>query len=625
MRPALAGAGSPTPRQPALALAGLLALAWAVRWLLACCVPSPVILTDELQYIEMARHFPARGGLLWNGVQAWYPCWAYFVLIAPLARLPMPAALLAIRAINAALGSLGGLLAYGLAREFLTGRRALAAAALTLLLPAGAYTASVMTESLWVPVFVGAAWLGARAIAQPTRRRCLAAGAVAGLAFHVKPQGILIPAILALTAVIHEIRRLPSIAAESPDRDGRQWRAWIRALAPHGVTALGWTLVAGLRVLEVVFVERPAHPFTPAAWLANYGRVADGLYPLVPWQWPLSAAGYVLGWLLALGVLPAWLALRHPPPAAEPARGGDLGRILRVYTLVGAALFIVVIARHTLVNDEGWRFHERYLVGLEPLVLILFCGALGPAADGRRWAAMFRIDLLFAVWLVCLFAGGRMAFTLPVDAPALTAVAALHQLRLLPVWAAVVIVLLFLGAPALVIFSSPRPAARLGALGLLFAAMNFGYYASAHYITRWATEEERELAIGLERFVEPGDTLTILLDGLRPLQVHHAAFRRPAAVVFLSQSVREQANGWWARPMGLEQDRFRPAAGAGRHWLLAGAAWRIHGARPVQLGTARLYPVPRDGLRFDPAQLADHLGGAAPVLPPRKVYPSPHS
>ncbi len=71
MRPALAGAGSPTPRQPALALAGLLALAWAVRWLLAFCVPSPVILTDELQYIEMARHFPARGGLLWNGVQAW--------------------------------------------------------------------------------------------------------------------------------------------------------------------------------------------------------------------------------------------------------------------------------------------------------------------------------------------------------------------------------------------------------------------------------------------------------------------------------------------------------------------------------------------------------------------------
>src|SRR4029453_15164271 len=55
-------------------------------------------------------------------------------------------------------------------RTFVSRRSAFVAAALTLATPVLAYSGLLMTEVLFYPLLVTAAWAGAEAIARPTRR-----------------------------------------------------------------------------------------------------------------------------------------------------------------------------------------------------------------------------------------------------------------------------------------------------------------------------------------------------------------------------------------------------------------------------------------------------------------------
>jgi hypothetical protein len=147
-----------------LVLAGLMLAAFIARMWLNARLEAPWIMPDELTHAEMARSFADGEGLEVRGLPS-YARTLYPVLISP-AWLADSAATAfdAVKTINTAVMTLACIPGYLWARRFLSEGWALAAAALLLLLPAFAYTGSVMTESAALPLFVLAFWAFSRAL-----------------------------------------------------------------------------------------------------------------------------------------------------------------------------------------------------------------------------------------------------------------------------------------------------------------------------------------------------------------------------------------------------------------------------------------------------------------------------
>ena len=138
-----------------LVLVSFLFRAWVARGMAA-----PFIMVDELIYSELAKSFArlrplSRPRRPHDRLRAALPgrdrpAYALFDSI--------PQAYGAVKTINALVMSLAGIPAFLLARRVLPASWALLAAVLALALPSLLYTATVMTENLFYPLFLLAAW-----------------------------------------------------------------------------------------------------------------------------------------------------------------------------------------------------------------------------------------------------------------------------------------------------------------------------------------------------------------------------------------------------------------------------------------------------------------------------------
>jgi 4-amino-4-deoxy-L-arabinose transferase-like glycosyltransferase len=159
-------------RAAALALGAMILLSTALRGWAASRVPTPWIQPDETVYAELGRSLWSSGHLEVLGRHTAFYSAVYPALVGgPLGLADREVGFSVLQWLQALVVSLAAVPVYLWGRSLVSQRRwALAAAALTLLLPGLAYSGLVMSEVAFLPLLVLAAWATARALEAPTAR-----------------------------------------------------------------------------------------------------------------------------------------------------------------------------------------------------------------------------------------------------------------------------------------------------------------------------------------------------------------------------------------------------------------------------------------------------------------------
>jgi hypothetical protein len=426
------------PPWPALAI--LVAASTVVRAWAGLKVPSPWIAADEMIYAELGRSLWETGRLSILGADT-----AFYGLVHPaLIGLPLAAFETSLgydvaRVLQALAMSLTAVPVFLWGRRLMSETWALAAAALTLAIPGLAYTGLLMTETVFYPVVVSAAWAAARALASPTLGRQAVLVGLVILAVLTRLQGIvLVPAFVLAALLYSAMRRRSALLA----------RLW---------PALGALMVFAAFVLTLGFgAYEPAQ--TASYDLSDAARFV---------------AYHAADLVLLVGVAPvcavALLALR-PEPADE----------VRAYLAVTVAFSAGLVAEVGLFASRYvGRLAERHLLGLAPLFFIGLCLWLDRGAPRPRLASA----------LVGLGAAATVLLFLPLGR--LVHRAALPDaFSLVPIWqlgSYDVVVGSFVAASVLAFVVLPRRA-----LWLLPVALGIVLAASSVAVSRYVASEARE-------------------------------------------------------------------------------------------------------------------------------------
>jgi hypothetical protein len=371
----------------------------ALRWLAALPLDQPRIFRDELLHWQLARSFALGEAFLVSGQAAGYPAVLYPSLLGPAFLAPDPHVAFHIaQALNALMFSAAALSAYALARELGGHREALAVGALAALVPAGAYSALIMEENLYYPLFVLSCWLCLRVLARGEARDAAACAVALVLTYFAKP--LAVPLVAAYAGVVALWAFVALRAA--PREEGSPLAALAVRAAP--VLAFG----AMLLVRHALS--------TRGAPAAGGGSVVLGRFyaeemggPLVPPLVPLAKVvlALVLALALGTGIAPLMAML-----GGWRERVTDRRRLwLTLLALAIAAVYALAAARHTLLLNGMPKIHERYVFAVAPLFITLFLTAdarplrrgttiaLGCAVLGALVAILDRFALRDNAWI----------------------------------------------------------------------------------------------------------------------------------------------------------------------------------------------------------------------------------
>ena len=245
--------------------------------------------------------------------------------------------------------SLAAIPAFLLARRLRVGDRlALAAAALTVVLPELLYSSAAMAEALAYPLALAAATAAVATLERPSARLQLLLLACSGLAALTRLQLAVLPLcyLAAVLAVGLRDRRLRSTV--------REHRLAVGAIA--AVVAVG--LGAALSGTVGLYGDITAYRVEPLTAATGFGANALVL-------------AYAAGWVLVPGALLGLaLALGRPRGHAELGFG--------VFTV---SFLMLLLAQAAVVGDAG-RVQERYAMYALPLLVVAF---VLYAARGWPW------------------------------------------------------------------------------------------------------------------------------------------------------------------------------------------------------------------------------------------------
>lgn len=412
-----------------LALAGIVALSFGVRSLLAWAHATPLYFPDEYIYSTLARSLATSGRPLIRDAPAHFPALLEPILAAPFWLLGDP--MLAYRLTqmeNALAMSLAAIPVFLLSRRLGLGQGfALGAAALAVASPDLVYASSVLADPIAYPLVLAAVYAGVRALDRPTRRAQLAFVALGGLAAFARIQYVLLPAAFLAAALIVERGRAGRVA--------RSLRLSLALFATPllALAALGPTRLLGYYA-DVTDFE--LHPAASLRWVA-----ADAMF-----------LAYAAGWVLVPGALVGLAyALARPRSRAESAFAA------LTVTLAGGLL-----AEAALYASNGsGRFQERYLFCLLPLVAPAF--GLYARRGGPKRLAVCLLALGLVIVAVRIPLSGYTVGDDKQDSPFLSAVFRLESL-LGPVDGALAVALVaaLLSLVAVAITFRPARGATLG-------------------------------------------------------------------------------------------------------------------------------------------------------------------
>jgi hypothetical protein len=320
-------------------LACLVVASALIRYVIGRRTPAPWIMVDELIFSELAKSFASSGELLIRGQPSDVYGFLYPVLISPAWALfdAIPQAYAAAKAINSLMMSLAAVPAYFLARRVLTPGMSLLAALLTVAVPPMVYTATLMTENAFYPLFIAAALAVVHWLERPTTLRTLVVLGACLVAFLARAQAVaLIPAILTAPVLVagrSAIRRYAVMYG-------------ICAVGAIGVvvvqTARGSSLLGVLGAYEVAG-EAHYSVREVAKWFVYHVAELD----------------------LALGVIPfAALLLLS-------LRFRQLGERDRIFTAAALSLsFWLVLEVAIFASEQTFRIEERNMFYVAPLFFV---------------------------------------------------------------------------------------------------------------------------------------------------------------------------------------------------------------------------------------------------------------
>ena len=324
-------------------------IAATARFVAALGHPVSWIFADEFVYFEGARNFGDHAAFAVRDQPE------YLSLVTTLLNAPgftlfgdTDSAYVWIKGINTVAMVSAVFPAFGLARMVLSTRVALLFAGLVLAWPSFAYVQVVMTEPAFLPAFLLAVWLVARAVEKPSvRRQALALGAV-GLCVGVRLQLAILLVAVPIVCLVAALR----------GREGdTRWLARLRPLWPLLVASIGLPLLA---VVAQVLRGRPVRSLLGGYENNDLTRVDLGT--MLPW---LGRHVAVVG--LALLVVPAAIAVavlvRFVRRGGSAPHTGVLSAILVVVPLL-------TLQVATYASVYSLRVAERNLFVVEPLLLL---------------------------------------------------------------------------------------------------------------------------------------------------------------------------------------------------------------------------------------------------------------
>lgn len=471
-------------RTGALALLALLAgaLVWAQLWLLPSN-PHSQSFHDELHYAQEARdvatgHFPR-----YNRIYAPFVPPLYGVVQAPVRALAGRdgfrwwSRVLNILLLTSTLAP-----AWALARRFAGPWWSVLAALFSVVSTGLVLGRYVLSENLFLPLFVWFALAVTRLCERPSARRALVAGLAFGLCYLTR--SIVVATVPgAALAVLWALR--------SPRRT---------LLAGAGVLVGALCVVLPWRLRGLAF---PAEAEVEIAFSYGQGLSVAGLQPIAHYlEWIWYTAGCAV---IGLGLPVLWLGtvgLLEQGARPEPGRRG-----FALFALVGmlGTVGLVGVATTQWGTGAVYKLHERYLVPFWPLFVVGFFACLcGPRV---RWRLLAPAGLLAAGLVVwgspAPFADGSPSVN-GVDFPSLPLTQELVRLCGSPAGARGAI--LCLALPALLVLWRPRWAALPLLLGCA-AWQGYGAWAALQEATgrnEWIERNYRPVWNWLDEVLEPG-------------------------------------------------------------------------------------------------------------------------
>jgi hypothetical protein len=376
-------------------LAGIVAASFGGRLFAAVARLTPYYLPDEYIYPSLARSLAEHGRPLIRGAGVHFPALLDPIVTAPVWLVtsdPVTAFRLT-QGIHAVLFSLAAVPAYLLCRRLgLAAWLGIAVAALTVAIPDGVYSSTMLADPLAYPLVLSAVYAGVCVVTDPTLRAQLAFTVFSALSIFARIQYVIVPvAVLAAELVADRFHVGRAVR--------RLWLALVLLIVPP---ALLLATLGSDRVFGVY--ANGAHAVHPVSILHWVGLEAMLLT-------------YSAGWVILPGAL-AGLAvvLFRPRRRAEQA--------FAVTTLVLAGGLLLEAAQ--IADTDSQRFQERYLFTLVPLLAVAFCLYVKRGLPGRIPVGLLSAGLLLLAARVPL--SGYAAAHNKDDSPTLWAVLRLEGL-----------------------------------------------------------------------------------------------------------------------------------------------------------------------------------------------------
>jgi hypothetical protein len=330
-----------------------------IRFAAAIVITSPSIFGDELTYWSLARSF--HHGAPFVAYNGFYdiPAQLYSVLLSPLFGTGNSTTVYTFAKLLSSLVLCSVVFpAYFLAREMVNHREALAVAILSLLVPGGIYTATVMAENLFYPVFALCAWLAFRTLLRGKIRGALLTGAAFSVGYYVKPHILFLMAAYAVCVGVWFLSKLLTWKSDKPNVQAVT-AGTLRRCIPFVVFACGLTV----RVLETV---GRAHSMAALITGEAYAGIVQVGNHHMPWGLFAHSAAWLI---LVLAISTALLPLVALVMGAFQLRRFDEVQLWYwFFLLCVSGTFLFMITRHNVLNDGQLRTHERYVFELSPLL-----------------------------------------------------------------------------------------------------------------------------------------------------------------------------------------------------------------------------------------------------------------